>query len=790
MKKRWILLVLQLLLLLTMLNAAAASITITSPQFGVAQDKQFGITVATTEARSCRYSSPFEKSFDTMTAFDPTGSTQHGITGFELPAFGTDYDFFVNCNAGAEKAQLKLRADSTNPSITSARVSNSKIVQQPMETTLLVTTDEDAFCRYDATTADYAAMGNSFGESEISKSGYTTMHEKLLTGLADETSHSYNAACRDLSGRKTTTATISFTVNTKAEPEIINLTPQQNSYTSDNNIILSVSTNKNSACKYGNETPPAKQDGTFNVQGIKHETALQMQEGKYVYYFTCVFEGPKELSAQTAFAIDKSKPLMLWVNDSQNLKGAGEAYTYYTDVLEAKWKGEDNESGIKEYNYSIFEANGNAVLDWKTTPSSDVEARDLELENGKKYVFKVKAKNNAGLWSDIKESDGVTVDISLNTEQACRDGRKNGDETDTDCGGKCQSKCQNNRECRTNSDCRSGYCGPDKTCTAGSCSDGIKNQDETDVDCGGACKPCTAGDSCKANSDCQSNICTEGVCLPPGKCQNKALDDGETDIDCGGVCAELKSIKCVLGKKCAQDSDCASGACGVKGACVVKGDKDEDKVSDSADNCPLVYNPSQKDSDKDGTGDECDEDNDNDGMADKWEKQYGFNPFNGGDALLDADSDTLANLKEFQLGTNPKNKDTDGDGASDAAEAAKGSNPNDAKSKPGSGRLARFMLGMLVLLAIALAFGYFYYRRLSGPIKETKKAAEASRTELEAARRAEQTPEPRKYRPAPAYRAPQMPEPRRSSIDELQSHHSQLSGEEIFERLKRHTRRR
>ncbi len=48
-------------------------------------------------------------------------------------------------------------------------------------------------------------------------------------------------------------------------------------------------------------------------------------------------------------------------------------------------------------------------------------------------------------------------------------------------------------------------------------------------------------------------------------------------------------------------------------------------------------------------------DADNDGMADSWESQFGFDPLNPLDAGLDSDGDGLTNLQEFQLGTNPRN---------------------------------------------------------------------------------------------------------------------------------------
>lgn len=46
-------------------------------------------------------------------------------------------------------------------------------------------------------------------------------------------------------------------------------------------------------------------------------------------------------------------------------------------------------------------------------------------------------------------------------------------------------------------------------------------------------------------------------------------------------------------------------------------------------------------------------DTDGDGLPDEWERRYGLNPDDAGDAILDKDNDGFTNLEEFQAGTDP-----------------------------------------------------------------------------------------------------------------------------------------
>ncbi len=77
-------------------------------------------------------------------------------------------------------------------------------------------------------------------------------------------------------------------------------------------------------------------------------------------------------------------------------------------------------------------------------------------------------------------------------------------------------------------------------------------------------------------------------------------------------------------------------------------DSDSDGVSNRSDNCPMISNAEQINSDNDSQGDACDSDDDNDGLSDE---------------------------TESMLGTDPKDWDTDNDGTDDGTEVAEGRDP-------------------------------------------------------------------------------------------------------------------
>ncbi len=96
-------------------------------------------------------------------------------------------------------------------------------------------------------------------------------------------------------------------------------------------------------------------------------------------------------------------------------------------------------------------------------------------------------------------------------------------------------------------------------------------------------------------------------------------------------------------------------------------DADSDSINHDDDNCLLNYNPYQFDNDLDALGDICDDDDDNDSLSDVFENSIGSNPL-----LWDTDGDGLSDYEEVAYDgdattytpgqdLNPLSADTDGD---------------------------------------------------------------------------------------------------------------------------------
>jgi hypothetical protein len=89
-------------------------------------------------------------------------------------------------------------------------------------------------------------------------------------------------------------------------------------------------------------------------------------------------------------------------------------------------------------------------------------------------------------------------------------------------------------------DCADPACASRVECMAATCGDGRKNGRESDVDCGGDCMPCGDGGTCGEGRDCGSGLCGGGICVRLASCKEIldrgfSVGNGNYGIDPDGV---------------------------------------------------------------------------------------------------------------------------------------------------------------------------------------------------------------------------------------------------------------
>ena len=199
---------------------------------------------------------------------------------------------------------------------------------------------------------------------------------------------------------------------------------------------------------------------------------------------------------------------------------------------------DEGEEGIDCGGICPTKCTGSGCTTGAECASGTCESGTCDAPDGKPCGVAVATQCNEGdtceLDKDCKTGfcAGGTCAVSPDGPPGPTDGKKNGDETDVDCGGPTAPAYANGKACVMDGDCTDGYCPPDqKRCVAPRNDDGVKNGTETDVDCGGKSgKTCAAGLACTADGDCLGACNYQKKCIDIPSC--KPHLGGDT---CGAV---------------------------------------------------------------------------------------------------------------------------------------------------------------------------------------------------------------------------------------------------------------
>jgi len=189
---------------------------------------QTTLSLTTNEAATCRYSTTAGVAYPSMTkTFTGAGGTAQSTTVTGL-VNGTTYNYYVRCQDTAGNANpddylitFSVAAADITPPVRSAGSPTGTLAAGTTQTTLSLTTNEAATCRYSTTAGvAYASMMTTFAGAG------GTAQSATVTGLVNGTTYNYYVRCQDTAGNAnpddylitfsvasagTTTATSSFT---------------------------------------------------------------------------------------------------------------------------------------------------------------------------------------------------------------------------------------------------------------------------------------------------------------------------------------------------------------------------------------------------------------------------------------------------------------------------------------------------------------------------------------------------------------------------------------------------
>ena len=549
-------------------------ITLTKPRFGIGNEQTYDLTYKTTRAATCKagFLNPAAPSAlkdwygQLPWDFDTTGGVTHTIKDFSITERGASAcsgkdecttPVVVICEENGRYHQEvdQIGFDTSPPRLTVAEARPNP-VRTPgnLQSTLYIQSDDEVWCRYvrNDTGESYAFEDEpditnpaQYRESQHKSLGY------FNPPASGEESYSidYDINCVNLAGEE---AHKPITLTIAPTNEVGITVHNKNAYET-RTVTMDVTTDLPATCEYTlNANQPAQ---AFKQTGSnEHNTSISFRnDGEYEVIITCdATSGPYAESLTHPLTIDATGPKMLEIITQEN--------TCSLETITATLAANASVIGLKEYNYSITDRDGNLLAGWKTATAKGTKKieEDLTLTQGENYKIQAQAIDAFGRKSTII-SKSVTArganyegcdeeppraDLSLedvygavNAYVDCEDDGSGCAQTydfqyaaescEPEGYSSARYSDQPQRLESSGKACAIVYdnaglndTDSEKFTIIAYCSNGIQDPEEKGIDCGG---PCPA--------DCD-------------RCDNGKQDLDEEGVDCGGVCPRSCDQEC------------------------------------------------------------------------------------------------------------------------------------------------------------------------------------------------------------------------------------------------------
>ncbi len=352
------------------------AITWIKPRFGIFNDISLSIEIETNREAVCKHSIG-DKSFEDMEGISTTGTdivSKHIFRGLGYNDIN-GVNAYIKCRDkfGDEASFVQfLEYDNQAPQI---EVSAEDAFGDPLTTTLNVEiiNKKKSICKYSSTIPDdFESMRqivhSGIYDIEEENSYKLKLHQNLdERDLDDNERNTFYVMCMGMNGLKSDRESVSFDVDKDMTIDIKFKEPTK--YMNTSNFKINVSTSVLTKCNYR-----TNEDDDYKGQFLSSTTSkkshissgsLKLDEGNNYLDVKCSNDD-QTVSEDMNYKIDLTDPEMKSLNVITN--GNGNVISE-KDKISFNFSGNDNISGIRYYEYIIYEQTSyaaNNITNWET----------------------------------------------------------------------------------------------------------------------------------------------------------------------------------------------------------------------------------------------------------------------------------------------------------------------------------------------------------------------------------------------------------------------------------------